>query len=425
MSNPQHYVFIVFLFALGTCVGSFLNVVIWRMPRGESLSYPPSHCPKCNQRLKWYDNLPVIGWLKLGGRCRFCKEPISARYPIIEAVTGLIFVFYYVMFYMLGFVPSAPADPMPLLGMPLAWRTTPMSFVQTWPIYLLYMFLVSGLLAASAVDFEQYIVPVQITWITAAVGIVVHTIVDQPAMPGALNVNPSVGALAAGGGIGLLISIALWHFEHIPMSFPLGDPLLDIDDRVAVQKEIDEARAKGEEVMDLPPEYSRADIRVEMRKEMLFLMPPMLLAAVTWGLVTFWEPARRIAENLAGYHWLTGLLGAIFGALIGGFVVWLARILGTLGFGRVAMGLGDVHLMFGVGAVLGAGATTIAFFVAPFFGMVLTIYLLVTGKRRELAFVPYLSMGTAFVLLTSRPILQWLLPGMIGLRELILQRIGF
>jgi leader peptidase (prepilin peptidase)/N-methyltransferase len=425
MGNAQHYVFIVFLFALGSCVGSFLNVVIWRMPRGESLSYPPSHCPKCNQRLKWYDNLPVIGWLKLRGRCRFCKEPISARYPIIEAVTGLIFVFYYVMFYVLGFVPPAPADPTPLLGTPIAWRTTPMNFVQTWPIYLLYMFLVSGLLAASAVDFEQYIVPVEITWITAVVGIVVHTIVDQPAMPGALNVNPSVAALAAGGGVGLLISIALWYYEIIPTSFPLGDPLLDIDDRAAVQKEIDEARAKGEEVMDLPPEYSSADIRVEMRKEMMFLMPPMLLAAAMWALVTFVGPAGTIATNLAGYHWLTGLLGAIFGALIGGLVVWLARILGTFGFGRVAMGLGDVHLMFGVGAILGAGATTVAFFVAPFFGIILTIYLLVTGKRRELAFVPYLSMGTAFVLVASRPILQWLTPGMIGLRQLIAQKLGF
>ncbi len=69
-----HVIFIPFIFALGACIGSFLNVVVWRLPRGESLVNPPSHCPKCNKRLRWYDNLPVIGWIKLGGRCRDCRR---------------------------------------------------------------------------------------------------------------------------------------------------------------------------------------------------------------------------------------------------------------------------------------------------------------------------------------------------------------
>jgi leader peptidase (prepilin peptidase)/N-methyltransferase len=423
MANAQHLIFILFLFALGSCVGSFLNVVIWRLPRGESLSYPPSHCPKCNQRLKWYDNIPVIGWIKLRGRCRFCKEPISSRYPIIEAVTGLLFVLYYVLFYILGFGPCPPNAPSPLIGMPIIWRGAPLNFLQTWPLYLLYMFLIAGLLAASAVDFEQFIIPIEIPWITAAIGIIVHAIIDHPALPGALNVNPTVAALAAGGAIGLLISIALWYSQHIPTSFPLGDPLLDID-REAVQKEIDEARAKGEDVMDLPPEYTRAQIRQEMRKEMMFLMPPMLVGAFCWALVSFVPSINQFWLRAASYNWVTGLLGAIFGALVGAFVVWITRILGTLGFGRVAMGLGDVHLMFGVGAVIGAGATTVAFFLAPFFGIILVIYLLLTGKRRELPYGPYLSMATAFVLVTSCPILQYLSPGITGLRFFLADKLG-
>ncbi len=125
MPVAQHAIFIVFLFAVGSCVGSFLNVVIWRLPRGESLSYPPSHCPKCNQRLKWYDNIPVIGWIKLGGKCRFCREPISPRYPIIEAITGLLFVFYYVMFYVIGLVPCALGGRAHLIGAPIVWRKAP------------------------------------------------------------------------------------------------------------------------------------------------------------------------------------------------------------------------------------------------------------------------------------------------------------
>src|SRR5205823_2248190 len=85
---------------------------------------------------------------------------------------------------------------------------------------------------------------------------------------------------------------------------------------------------------------------------------------------------------------LTGFLGALLGAMVGGFVVWITRILGTLGFGRVAMGLGDVHLMLGVGAIIGGGAATVAFFIAPFFGLALAFYFLITRSRRELPYGP-------------------------------------
>jgi leader peptidase (prepilin peptidase)/N-methyltransferase len=102
--------------------------------------------------------------------------------------------------------------------------------------------------------------------------------------------------------------------------------------------------------------------------------------------------------------------------LVGGFVVWITRILGTLAFGREAMGLGDVHLMGAVGAVLGAGAAVVAFFLAPFFGIVLAIYLLATGTKKELPYGPYLSLGTAFVMLFYCPIAAWLAPGLEGLR---------
>src|SRR6185436_2706425 len=92
-------IFIIFLFALGSCVGSFLNVVVWRLPRGESLVTPGSHCPKCQHALAWYDNIPVLGWIMLRGKCRYCKAGISARYPTIEAITGGIFALYYVLFF--------------------------------------------------------------------------------------------------------------------------------------------------------------------------------------------------------------------------------------------------------------------------------------------------------------------------------------
>ena len=75
---------------LGAIIGSFLNVVAYRLPRGESLVHPPSACPSCGARIKPYDNVPVLGWLWLRGKCRACEAPISPRYPIVEAVTGLL-----------------------------------------------------------------------------------------------------------------------------------------------------------------------------------------------------------------------------------------------------------------------------------------------------------------------------------------------
>lgn len=83
------------IFLLGLVVGSFLNVVIWRVPRGESIVRPGSHCPACAQQLSAAENVPVLSWLVLRGRCRHCGARVSARYPIVEALTGLLFLLGY------------------------------------------------------------------------------------------------------------------------------------------------------------------------------------------------------------------------------------------------------------------------------------------------------------------------------------------
>src|SRR4051812_8246654 len=82
---------IVLCGVLGLVIGSFLNVVIWRVPRGESIVSPPSACPGCGHPIRRRDNVPVLSWLLLRGRCRDCAQPISARYPLVEAGTGLLF----------------------------------------------------------------------------------------------------------------------------------------------------------------------------------------------------------------------------------------------------------------------------------------------------------------------------------------------
>jgi leader peptidase (prepilin peptidase)/N-methyltransferase len=127
----------VLVVILGACIGSFLNVVIWRLPRGESLSYPPSHCPKCNGRIRPWENLPVISWLMLRGRCSRCGLPISIRYPVIEAVTALLFLAVWLRVY------SQALPPIVLVG---------------------YFYLIGALIAVSLIDLEHLIIPNRITY---------------------------------------------------------------------------------------------------------------------------------------------------------------------------------------------------------------------------------------------------------------------
>lgn len=119
---------LVFATALGLLFGSFLNVCIYRIPRDKSIVWPPSSCPKCAHRIAWYDNIPVLSYLVLGGKCRNCKNPISIQYPIIELLTGVLtFVF--------------------------VWRygLTPWTFVVLAAVY--------ALIVLSVIDLELMIIP--------------------------------------------------------------------------------------------------------------------------------------------------------------------------------------------------------------------------------------------------------------------------
>jgi leader peptidase (prepilin peptidase) / N-methyltransferase len=405
----MHALLILFLFALGACVGSFLNVVVWRLPRGQSLVSPPSHCPKCQTPLRWYDNVPVLGWLMLSGRCRYCGERISPKYPLVEAATGALFVFYYVMFFMLQIGPCPPVERQ--IDPPSYWYV--LTLADHWPILALTLFMVSALLAASLIDAELFIIPLEIPWLMALVGIVAHALIDTPLTPGAVSVGPTAAALAAGGLLGLLISMTMWAIGWMPTSFPQGEPLLEVD-RAELLIEMEKAKRAGREAPPVPPPYTPREIRREMNKELLFLLPPTVLAAA--ALLSLWyvEPTQAFWHDVAGRQWLSGLLGAIWGALIGAGIIWVTRILGTLAFGRVAMGLGDVHLMLGIGAIVGAGAAVVTFFLAPFFGLLIAVYMLLTGTRRELPYGPYLSLAAAAVVLFYCPIFEWLRPGIEG-----------
>ena len=131
----QDWIWLPFIFAWGCCIGSFLNVVIYRLPRDKSIVSPPSACPKCNEHIRFYDNIPLISWLVLGRKCRFCKTPISPRYFVIELLTGLLFLSLFLLYFPIGLIGSIPAF-----------------FDGGWLVYLLHVILLAAFVAASAID---------------------------------------------------------------------------------------------------------------------------------------------------------------------------------------------------------------------------------------------------------------------------------
>jgi len=139
----------VFVTLLGLCVGSFLNVVIHRLPAGKSIVWPPSHCPSCLALIPWYDNLPVASYFVLRGRCRRCGARFSVRYMLVEAATGLIFLGYWLAYFRLGVRDGADH-----LG-----------------VYAVHMVLASALVASGVIDYERKEIYTSVTNLALAVGV--------------------------------------------------------------------------------------------------------------------------------------------------------------------------------------------------------------------------------------------------------------
>jgi len=97
------------VFIFGIMIGSFLNVVIYRIPNNESIAFPASKCQSCQTPLKWYHNIPIFSWIFLGGKCAFCSDPIAKQYPIVEFITGLIFVALYMKLGLVWYLPFVAA----------------------------------------------------------------------------------------------------------------------------------------------------------------------------------------------------------------------------------------------------------------------------------------------------------------------------
>ncbi len=164
---PQ-WIILPWLFAFGACIGSFLNVCIYRIPQHErlwdqlrGLTHPPSSCPFCRRRILAIDNIPVFGWLILWGRCRFCRHTIPPRYALIEFFNGLLWVVLYLMIVPAGFNATVQQSCLWSPLSPLADPTLSFSQQVFWlhAQYFYYLVLVEALVVATFIDFDLLIIP--------------------------------------------------------------------------------------------------------------------------------------------------------------------------------------------------------------------------------------------------------------------------
>ena len=269
----------IFVFIIGAAIGSFLNVVIHRVPNEESIVFPNSACPKCGKAIAGYDNIPILSWLLLRGKCRNCKEPISFRYPAVELLTALTFV---VVFGKFGLDVMLPVG---------------------------FIF-VAVTIALMFIDAEHMILPNVITYPFFVFAFLIRII--------------------------------------YPVAF--GTVFSDMN------------------------------------------IAPM---AAMYGYTS----------------WVVSLTGAILGALAGGGSLWLIGEVWKRARGVEAMGLGDVKMMLGFGALLGWRLALFSIFIAAFAGAVIGSAMIVKNKDKDfqsqLPFGIFLGIGSVIALLFGEQMIGW------------------
>ncbi|HMQ04020.1 MAG TPA: prepilin peptidase [Pyrinomonadaceae bacterium] len=278
---------IVFAFGFGAVVGSFLNVVIHRVPNELSIVFPNSACPKCNTPIKPYDNIPIISWMVLGGKCRSCRARISARYPAVEALTGIVFA---AVFWQIGFTAFLP-------------------------VALVFS---AVMIALIFIDAGHMILPNVITY-----------------------------------------------------------PLF------------------------------------------LFAMLVRLVFPLVFGTAYFSDMQFAPATWLQGYPaWAISVISALVGALAGGGSLWLVGELWKRLRGVEAMGLGDVKMMLGVGALLGWRLAFLSIFLGAFTGALAGIFVIAKQKDKsmqaQIPFGIFLGAGSILALLFGERLIGWYSSNFLG-----------
>lgn len=193
-------IYAIFIFILSLCIGSFLNVVIYRLPNHMSLVTPPSHCPKCDHKLSWYDNVPLLSYIILGGKCRYCKTKISPQYFIVEILTASLATIVFLYF---GLSFNS------LIGILLIYLLIPLSFIdikyQIIPDSINIGIMIVGIIGF-IVNSSFYEGIITINWVSKLIGLGVAIVISLVLV---LLSRLLKKELIGGGDLKLLLSISL------------------------------------------------------------------------------------------------------------------------------------------------------------------------------------------------------------------------
>jgi len=436
----SHVVSELVLGLLGLCVGSFLNVVIYRLPAGLALSRPArSFCPRCHAPIAWYDNLPVLSWLLLRGRCRGCRGSISVQYPLIEALCGLAFVLVYHLLFVIGAHGSGGPAHLPCDA----------------PLLLAWLTLVAALLACAAMDIASYTVDVRVTLVVVVAGLFFHAVWPRTSVLLPVAATAAGGGLLAAGVVSLVVlvwalrrpgeeapspesapppptaeshgarvggvlgtlaalGLAAWavacavdppetivHFDPVAGG---GSVLLFLATVVAGSQR----RAADEEIRQAIEDEQPAARRTALR-ELLALAPAVAVAGAVWLMILRLPPAAAAWHDLVrwtpghGLAPVAGLTYAVCGALTGAAAGWVLRIVFTLVFGREAFGTGDIYILAAAGAAGGWDIALLGLLLSV--GVALAGWLLsLVGKSSVMIpFGPWLAVGVLMALWLRHP----------------------
>jgi leader peptidase (prepilin peptidase)/N-methyltransferase len=353
---PFHFWSLTF-FALGCIVGSFLNVCIYRMPLGLSIVMPPSHCPHCKYAIPFYLNIPLVTWLALRGRCKNCHAPISPRYFIVELLTGTAFLGCW-----LAFGEKSPA------------------------LALVYAVFLAGLIAATFIDFEHFIIPDEITFGGMAAGFAVSfflpSLHDANTL-GAGMLQSVIGIVAGAGIVYAILRLGKLLFGRQKLKLPpetkivFSETCVHLPDREILYEELF---------------YRKSDAIVLQARTMELIDRGYENVTVRLSPATLKIGDEEI--NPVGVSYLEVVSSEII-------------------LPREAMGLGDVKFMGAIGAFIGWQGAVFSLAVSSFIGAAAGVVLILMRKRAwssRMPYGPYIALAAVIWIFGGKKIFSVLFP---------------
>jgi len=337
----------VCFFVFGCMVGSFLNVCIHRLPLGMSIVTPPSHCPHCKYSIPWFLNIPLVTWLALRGRCKNCGAPISPRYFIVELLTGLMFLACWLEF------------------------GEPLHEYPSMPLALVYAVFLAGLICATFIDFEHFIIPDEITFGGVAVGLVASFFLPQLQNARSHVAGILWGAVGAVVGAGIVYGfsrLGKLMFGRQRLKWPVLSKIIFTETCLHLpDKEI-----PYEEIF-----YRKSDTIVLQARTAELIDRGYENVTIKVSPATLTIGDERLNPDDVPH------LEAESGEII---------------LPREAMGLGDVKFMAAIGAFIGWPGVVFSLFVSAIIGLAVYVPLILSGRREwssRMPYGPYIAMAAA------------------------------